>query len=341
METALSLPRLIVAGWRRARLSCRARWHRVGPPRIRRLILMLQNECALRCRMCDLWLEPKTRFPREKILPLLSSGVLNPRASVHLTGGEPFLYADFASLYAEIRTACPENLMSISSSGVPSQAVIDFLRRGPDLERTSLVFSFDGVGAHDAQRGRPGTELELLSLLTTIRRMSPRARITLNCTITPWNAGAVRATFQKSRELGVGMHFNLAADLPEYTNPRRRPADGEEAFPFTEQARRRLRDDLCFVFNGLSFRRDRQEMGHLLRLIEDLRDGLALRPASSCPVPSQSAFIRCDGALLTCRGCAPVGNVLHEDLETAWNSAAARRLRREGCGRCERHYDEF
>ncbi|MBI3552418.1 MAG: glycosyltransferase [Elusimicrobia bacterium] len=340
-QSSLSLPRLLIARMRQFRLAARARrFAQTEPARIRRLILMLQSQCALRCRMCDLWLEPESSLPADRIPELLRAKCLAPGVSVHLTGGEPFLYPDFTVTYGRIRSLMPEAEMTIQSSGSPAGAILDFLRSDPDLRRTTLCFSFDGVGAHDFQRGRAGAEAELMSLLEKSRRMVPNARLLLRFTITPWNAGAVRSTFAMARELGVGIQFQMVDHNPQYTNSVRRPRNGTP-FPFPPAALKTLGKDLRSVFNDLSVLRDRHEMGHLLRLIESLDDDGRIPCRRSCPVPSQSAFIRADGAVLTCRGRPPVGNALQDGLDAAWNSEAAAFLRRAGCGACEPRYNEF
>jgi MoaA/NifB/PqqE/SkfB family radical SAM enzyme len=307
---------------------------------VRRLGLMLRSGCAMRCRMCDLWLEPETSFPADRISELLASRCLAPDVGIHLTGGEPYLYPGIVGVYGCIREGFPRSTMSIHSSGAPASAALDFLRSGPDLRRTFLFFSYDGVGTHDFQRGRQGAEADLLALIARVRPVTPRGAIILNCTITPWNAGSVRATFAKARELGVGIQFQLVNDLPQYTNSVRRPKDGP-AFSWPPGVLAKLEDDLRGVFNGLSLLRERHEMGHLLRLIETMHlpDGPACR--LPCPVASQSAFVRSDGSVLTCRNRPPVGNALREGLDAAMGSVAAARLRREGCGSCERRFSEF
>ena len=326
----LSPSRVVIARLRQWRLAGRA-WRGAlgGGPCIRRLVLMLHNRCAMRCRMCDLWLEPETVFPAGRIPALLRSRCLDRgRLAVYLTGGEPFLYPDFAGVYRSIRGQLPEAEIGIQSSGWPAQAVVDFLRASPDLRHTTLSFSFDGVGAHDSLRGRPGAESELLGLLEAARRLAPGVRVVLQSTITPWNAGAVKETSAKARELGLAIQFLLVHDQPEYTNSVRRPQDGL-AFPWPSEAWARLP------------LRDRQELGHLLRLIERVESGGGDGSLPCCPVPAQSAFVRADGAVLTCRSRPPVGNVLKEGLDAALGSEAAEQLRRTGCGACEPRFSAF
>ena len=313
--------RQAVAGWRRLRLAARAR---LAPAEVRRLVVMLQNGCALRCRMCDLWLEEPRRLPREGVLELLRSPALAPTASVSWTGGEPFLYPGFASLYAEARALRPAANMDISTSGVPADAVLRFLETA-DARKLTLVFSYDGAGTHDRQRGKPGAEQELLELVAKIKG----PRVALRMTLTPENAGAVLPTFEKTRALGVELWLQEAHFLPEYTNSVRQQ---RFALPVG------LERDLESVFARLSLSRERAELGHLDALLRRLRGEAA---GAVCPVPTQSAFVRADGALLTCRGAKPVGNVLQGGLEAAWRSAEACALRRSGCGRCEPRYSEF
>ena len=189
-------------------------------------------------------------------------------------------------------------------------------------------------------RGRPGAESELLGLLEAARRLAPGVRVVLQSTITPWNAGAVKETSAKARELGLAIQFLLVHDQPEYTNSVRRPQDGL-AFPWPSEAWERLGRDLRAVFNDLSPLRDRQELGHLLRLIERVESGGGDGSLPCCPVPAQSAFVRADGAVLTCRSRPPVGNVLKEGLDAALGSEAAEQLRRTGCGACEPRFSAF
>ncbi len=333
------LPRLMVASWRRLRLEARARRHALAaPPLIRRLVVMTQNGCALRCRMCDFWLEEPRRLPRASIIGLLRSPALAPRASVSWTGGEPLLYPGFAELYAEARALRPDAAMDISTSGVPAAAVLDFASR-PDAASATMVFSYDGAGAHDHQRGKPGAEEELLALIAEVRRRHPRRRLAVRMTLTRWNAHAVRPTFLRSRELGVELWFQMAGVFEQNTNSVRGAA--ADAFAPDAEGLSRLEADLRFVFRRLSLRTERSEIGHLDGLLRRLRGDDRSSGPPSCPVPSQSAFVRADGAVLTCRSSVPVGNVLTGGLEAAWASAASCALRRSGCGRCEPRYSEF
>jgi MoaA/NifB/PqqE/SkfB family radical SAM enzyme len=331
----LDVPRLLVARGRHLRLACRARRREsTDRPLIRRLTVMLQNGCALRCRMCDLWLERPARLPAEAVLALARARCLAPDAGLHLTGGEPLLYPGFASLFARLRAAAPRE-MSLSTSGAPADAVRAFLSARPDLRRVTLIFSFDGVGVHDLQRGTPGAERELTTLLGELPRLAPDAAVQLRMTLTPFNFAAAAATFRFARGLGLPLRYQLVDRLPQYTNSVR------DAVPMlSAEQRSALRRQLVEVFNALSLRSDRHELGHLLTLLGELGAD-ARTPIGLCPVPGQSAFVRCDGALLTCRGAEPVGDVLREGLDAAWSGAPARRLRVEGCGSCERPYNAF
>jgi MoaA/NifB/PqqE/SkfB family radical SAM enzyme len=337
----LSRPRLLVARLRRLRLAVRARrLDRSSGSLVRRLGLMLQTSCGLRCRMCDLWLEAPASFPESRLDELLSSRSLAPDAGIHFTGGEPFLYPDFARVYSRIRARFPRSTMSIHSGGYPAAPVKDFLGSKPDLRRTWLFFSYDGPGVHDRQRGREGAEAELLSLVAHARSEAPRASIALGFTVTPWNAGAIRPAFERAKALGVGIQYRMVEDLPEYTNSVRRPREGP-LFAWPDGALAAVASDLRWVFNRLSPLAERHELGQLLGVIEGLSRPSAGACDRPCAVPSQSAFIRADGAVLTCRSRPPVGNALEEGLDAAMSSEAAEVLRRDGCGACEPRFSAF
>lgn len=161
----------------------------------------LTNCCNLACGHCLFAASPAAT---ETLPPALLRQAMTEATALgctlfYFTGGEPFLYPDFAGLLAEV-LANPAHHAVVLTNGLLLEEHLAPLRRLP-RERLHLQLSLDGLAeSHDSLRG-PGTFQQLLASLDLSR--AEGFQTTLSVAVNQGNLGELPAIVALAAEHGI------------------------------------------------------------------------------------------------------------------------------------------
>lgn len=298
--------------------------------KIKNINIAITNKCNLKCRHCDIWKEqPKKDISLRTIGEVLDSQMLDADAGITLTGGEPFLHAEFSGLAEIILKKRPNSLKTISTNGTLKLPLLKFLHKyRADLPKGfSVHISMDGVNCHDKQRSR---SIDLVKdSISQVRNIFPAVEIKLKYTITPLNYADIIPTYEYARKSGLGFKVKLMENCKNYTNKVRK-----QALHLSRLMKKSIIESLSFIYeHGKSG-------GNIDPLfINDTIDSLLgnIR-RTSCRAPFCRAFVMPDGKVYSCVHFGQIGNINKSSLDEIWTSAASENVRgkikKEGCGGC-------
>ena len=293
--------------------------------KIENVNLEITDACNLRCTMCDIWKEKKNNyFTAGMINDIFSSDVLSEAVDVTLTGGEVFLHPELFSLVERIQHFRPKGIRTLSTNGVLTEEIMSFMGRFYDTlsKDFSIHISFDGVNAHDAQRGMPSKHkvLDTIKLLKKDYRHLP---VKIKYTITPSNYSDVLETYFFCKKNKLEFKPKIVEYAPHYTN-----RFLKRAFVFTDEQKIKIREDLLcvnaelkspFISESIEFLYGRNEFRY-------------------CLTPFNRAFIMSTGDVFSCIHFAKIGNIKTASLEAMWYSSTAKghqnRMEKGGCRKC-------
>lgn len=174
-----------------------------------RLVVQVTRRCNLRCDMCRTWTLPGGHeLTTDEVRDVLSH--LPKLAWLDLTGGEPFLRADFAELLEIVLEALPRlRVLHFPTNGWFTSRTLDaarlVTRRRPDLDFIVTV-SIDGPPhVHDAMRGQPGSFQRALATFRALRDTAG-VRAYVGTTVTPSNRASLGALGEQ-----------LSAEIPGFS----------------------------------------------------------------------------------------------------------------------------
>ena len=301
-----------------------------------RLVLDVTRRCNLQCKMCHTWnVAPAHELSVSELRHILRQ--MDRLTWMDVTGGEPFLRADVAELFAVICETLPSlRVLHFPTNGwftaQTLQVVKNVRAQRPDVELIVTV-SLDGPPeVHDAMRGRPGSFQRGLKTFRALREV-PGVHTYVGTTLTRWNEaeldalGALLAAEVpgfSSREwhwnwLQVSEHF--------YANEGADAAPRGAAQHLLKQVRRRgmprnLVDamELLFLVNLSGFQRGE-------------------RAGMTCQALRSSWFISPEGDVYPCLVYGRrLGNLREQSVKSLWDSAEVARARRDierlACGGC-------
>jgi Fe-coproporphyrin III synthase len=172
--------------------------------------------CNLRCRECwlygdsadeNLWLEGvmKDTLPFELFQQLIEELLAaEPRTSISLMGGEPYLHKDLSRMVDFLKSRSPESYIDVSTNGTLAR------RRGEEIlaaEISQVYFSLDGSRPeiNDPIRGEGcfTKTVDGIRYYLSLRDRYPRTRISLNFTITSLNYRDLVEMVNLAESLGI------------------------------------------------------------------------------------------------------------------------------------------
>jgi MoaA/NifB/PqqE/SkfB family radical SAM enzyme len=295
------------------------------------LILYPHSRCNCRCVMCDIWkstdsLEMSAEDLEKHLTSLETMGV----EWVVFSGGEPLMHTDLFRLCAQLKSRGIRT--TLLSTGLllrrHAQGIVDWL--------DDVIVSLDGSPAiHDQIRGVPFAFQTLQSGVKAIRALSPDFPITARCTVQHLNCGALDATIESARSLGLNGISFLAADVtseafnrPGGWQPNRQSAIAlsEEDIPVLKQQIESLirqKANQGFVA---------ESPAKLQRIVQHFRahhPGAAEpQVAPRCNAPWVSAVVESDGTVRPCFFHPAIGKATEADsLLDVLNSDQAIRFR--------------
>jgi MoaA/NifB/PqqE/SkfB family radical SAM enzyme len=163
--------------------------------------------------MCDIW---KNRV-RNELGPEEYAKIAPSTREVNVTGGEPFLRADLASLIEVLRQVLPSCRILISTNGFLPDVVAKRLEQlGPGRSDLAVRVSIDGIGpVHDAIRGVPGGFERALRTLDVCRAAGIKD-LGIAFTATKGTETELERVFDLAETLGVDFALSLPASSPIY-----------------------------------------------------------------------------------------------------------------------------
>jgi MoaA/NifB/PqqE/SkfB family radical SAM enzyme len=297
--------------------------------------------CNARCKMCDSWrMKPGRELTAEQAYRVFAK--VGRLAIVRLTGGEPFLRADFAELAGAVERASAPRVLHITTNGSFPDAIVRFAERFAAPHKLRFMVSLDGMpDEHDANRGDDVTFA--LARDTTARLAALRDRLGLSVSvnhtvISARSLGDHERIVREFAPLGVDVQVVLAyADSAMYGLKRfgTRAADlipptgyplhpklaGADVIGFTRELLRRLprlRDPILRL--GKRY--------YLRGLLARLRNQADPQPRPRCVALRSHLRILPDGGVPVCQfNTERVGNLLHEDWDAVWHGPAGRASR--------------
>jgi Fe-coproporphyrin III synthase len=186
---------------------------------------LVDNRCNASCGMCDSWrLERGYEMTPEEVATVF--GKIGRLDVLRLTGGEPFLRADFLEVAEAALEASNPRFVHVTTNGSFSDRVEHFAERFSRPKRLHIMVSFDGLEAvHNRSRGRRVTFDKALATVKKLvgLRASRGVGVSVNHTVISTasmdDAEGLRNLF---RTLDVDVHWVLAyADTAMYGRSRR------------------------------------------------------------------------------------------------------------------------
>lgn len=186
-------PGATVEPWQRFRMA--------PNPFVRRVLWAVTGRCNLACRHCFMQ-SPSGRYghlaSRDALAvadQLAAANVLH----VALTGGEPLLRRDLAQIIERL-VRQGTSITDIFTNGalLTTEFIDDIVRIGCS---PTFQISLDGVGFHDAMRGRAGTEDLAVNAMRLLR--SAGCTVIVSTTVDRASVASLAATYELMCELGI------------------------------------------------------------------------------------------------------------------------------------------
>ncbi len=298
--------------------------------------LSLTSRCNSHCIMCNIWKRARElpdiknlEMSPNEIIDLLSRPLFSELVEMDLTGGEPHLRDDLVDIALAIGRLKPSSVprlrsIIITSNGLLPERIISNYQKileglkGTDIDLVS-VSSIDGIGeTHDKIRGTKGAfELanKTISGLLELRKGYPNFLIGIKTTVLPQNVNMLDAFLDLALEKDL---FHIISPA-FFTEARFRNMDKREALRLGPAEYKRV-----FAF----YSRHELETGYFYSGAQSfLATG---RKQWACTAWYNYLFIDFDGKVYPCELISePIGDVRKQDLEDIWNSATARRWRKQ------------
>jgi len=305
---------------------------RIFIPRPRYLIYNATLRCDLSCRHCGIWENKKKReLAADELDRILDRKFFSQVETAWITGGEPTLRKDLASLARVLRSRLPAmTVLGIATNGFATERVLSRLEEiGAELDASRqaifLQFSIDGVAeVHDRIRG-PGAFSNLEATVEGVKQFRARhpglkVDCGFNCVVQPENVLQLEAIKTFAAEHHAGITFNIVAITDQIYYTHHKAAElafssglRQEAIKFLEKLK---------AESGPAFRQQYQSFISVLKGKKRDRRCLSL----------YSTFIvNSDGTWIPCPLCSEWERVdfLKTDPELFWKSGQAQALRRK------------
>lgn len=185
-----------------------------SPPRF--LTYTVTYGCNARCMMCDSWKLPtKGDLTAAEVAKIFDQ--LPPMDGVRLTGGEPFVRADFAEIARLAQQKLRPLVLHVTTNGFLTDRIVRFCEERQRNIPLELLVSIDGVG--EKHNNIRGNRLAFASAMKTLDSLAPRRkelnlRLAVNQTIVdPEGIQHYRLLREVLAGLGVRHQMVLAYDV--------------------------------------------------------------------------------------------------------------------------------
>lgn len=295
------------------------------------LILNVHEHCNCRCVMCDIWRRKDGReldvetFARSRG-SLLQLGV----RQVVLTGGEPLLHSNLASLCTFLKE-CGVRI-TLLTTGLLLQKRSSLITDWVD----EVIVSIDGPEEiHDQIRRINGAFQLIADGIQALRQRKAGIPIRGRCTVQKANFRALRKTVESAKSLSLDSISFLAVDLTSQAFNRELVWPGErqreialtieEVNALNQEMDMLVREHAEDIRSGYIVESEPK----LRRIVRRFREYLGeLRPiAPMCNAPWVSAVMEVDGSVRPCFFHRRIGGVGEATLEQVINGHEARQFR--------------
>jgi MoaA/NifB/PqqE/SkfB family radical SAM enzyme len=309
------------------------------------LILNVHSRCNCRCVMCDIWKRESNEQMRAQDLERHRASLksLGTRHVV-LTGGEPLLHNDLATLCNFFRE---QNIqLTLLTTGLLLH------KRAEEVAVLfdDIIVSLDGPQEiHDAIRRVSGAYNLIHKGIAAIRHHNPAMPITCRTTVQKANHRHLRETVDAARALGFDSISFLAADLTSeaFNRPLIWPGEKQSEIGLNLEETKALEEEIeqLILEYGASINHKyiAEPADKLRKIPRRFREHLGQLPAQApiCNAPWVSAVVEVDGSVRPCFFHRTIGNITTSTLEEVVNGEAAREFRQsldiennETCRRC-------
>jgi Fe-coproporphyrin III synthase len=309
------------------------------------LILNVHSRCNCRCVMCDIWKRESNEQIRAQDLErhrasLKSLGVCH----VVLTGGEPLLHNDLATLCDFFRE---QNIhLTLLTTGL----LLHKRAEEVAILFDDIIVSLDGPQEiHDAIRRVSGAYNLIHKGIAAVRHYNPAMPITCRTTVQKANHRHLRETVDAARELGLDSISFLAADLTSeaFNRPLIWPGEKQSEIGLNHEEIKALEEEIEQLIleyeASINHKYIAESAAKLQKIPRRFREHLGQLPpqAPICNAPWVSAVVEVDGSVRPCFFHRTIGNITTSTLEEVVNGEAAREFRQsldmennETCRRC-------
>lgn len=293
--------------------------------------------CNARCSMCDSWRKDASdELDTDTALGMVRS---LPRSltAVRLTGGEPFVRADFGRLVRGLEDHLKPEFVHITTNGFLTSSILAFLeerssRRAPALK---ILVSLDGMkDSHDRIRGRPRS---FERAIATVRALAGMRRATgldlaVNQTVVDQTGieeyGELHALL---RRLDVPHHVVVAyaqsatySTTPGVDLAPRHPGEFKTVVPLERSIVERFLDTLEADLAELPLANRLAKAYYYRGLRSRLIEGRS-SPNPPCVALSSHLRVFPDGMVPVCQfNSKPVGNIARDGFDAVWNGERIR-----------------
>jgi MoaA/NifB/PqqE/SkfB family radical SAM enzyme len=290
------------------------------------LILFINSLCNMKCEHCFYWqqLNQPDDLSLDEIVAL--SEELGPIENLNLSGGEPFLRKEFATICRQFIQRNGVKEIYVPTNGYFAQRTIDAIRnvlQERSLKLFGVELSLDGMPAfHDEFRRTKNSfkkAMETYDALVELQKEDPRLQIHAISTATEQNMQEIRLLttylFDRCPQM---MHHNLAIIRGDRMNPTLKG-------PALQDYR-----DLYAYMRRLWSEREAHRYGSI---VEPMLQFAKLQAAEReeqfvpCRAGVLSAVVHANGDVAFCEQRPPLGNLRQQRFMDIWRSHAATGIR--------------
>ncbi len=290
------------------------------------LVLFINSICNQHCEHCFYWrsLNQRDDLSVDELVALSRS--LGPIENLNLSGGEPFLRKEFATICRQFIQHNGVREIYVPTNGYFTERTVEQVAatlEEKDLRLFVAELSLDGLGEyHDRFRVSPGSfekSMQTYDALAKLQERDPRLRIHSIATATNENLDEIRrlTTYLYDRCPRMD-HHNLALIRGDRKNPALQCPDPAKYHELYEYIRRLWRPREEGRYGGIV-----EPMLQWAKL-KTVRDRRQVIPCSAGKI---SAVVYANGDVSVCELHQPLGNLRQKSFPAIWNSSEARKLR--------------
>ncbi len=308
----------------------RINWQNLAVPEVPSppfLILFINSVCNMKCEHCFYWqqLNQRDDLSLDEIIAL--SEELGPIENLNLSGGEPFIRKEFATICRQFIQKNEVKEIYVPTNGFYTKQTVKAVRevlQESSLELIGIELSLDGMPAfHDEFRKTRNAfqrSMETYDALAEIQKEDPRLQIHSISTATETNMAEIKrlTTFLYDRCPQMS-HHNLAIIRGDRKDPTLKG-------PALQEYR-----DLYEYIRRLWSKREENRYGSI---VEPMLQHIKLKSAEMetqvvpCRAGVLSAVIHANGDVGVCEQRPPIGNLRQNTFKEIWHAHATNEVRR-------------